>query len=82
MRIDGNSMGKPKYFPNSYHSATPSTQTTPSFNPHVAEAPYQVANNIVSRQSYWRHEADPSEYNQVSVFATHYNADGHLTLDC
>ena len=37
----------------------------PGYMPEAAEAPYQVASNVVSRQSYYKHEGDPSEYNQV-----------------
>lgn len=68
MRIDANHGGKPPYFPNSYHTQMNSSMTkkrTPGFDPAVAEAPFQVANNVVSRHSYYKHEGDPSEYNQV-----------------
>ncbi len=52
-------------FPNSYHSTNPATRA-PAFAGHdVAEAPYQVGSNIVSRQSPWVHEGQPDEYDQV-----------------
>lgn len=38
---------------------------TPGFDPKMAEAPFQVGNNVVSRQSFYKHEGDPSEYTQV-----------------
>lgn len=69
MRVDANHGGKPPYFPNSYHAKTTNTSTskkvTPGFDPSKAEAPWQAANNVVSRKSVYRHEGDPSEYNQV-----------------
>lgn len=68
MRTDANSAGKPVYFPNSYHTtqnSSMSKKTTPGFDPSKTEAPYQVANNVVSRQSQYLHEGDPSEYTQV-----------------
>ncbi|GAA6051875.1 hypothetical protein JCM3770_005515 [Rhodotorula araucariae] len=65
MRIDGNALGKPVYFPNSYHSATPVTDTTPSFDPSTVETPMQVGSNVISRKSHYRHEGKPSEYDQV-----------------
>ena len=68
MRIDANHGGKPQYHPNSYSTPNNSSMTkkrAPGYMPEAAEAPYQVANNVVSRQSYYIHEGDPSEYNQV-----------------
>jgi len=54
------------YFPNSYHKNVPSTKSTPGFAGMAAvEAPYQVANNVVSRKSYWRDEGTDREYTQV-----------------
>lgn len=38
---------------------------TPAYMPSAAEAPWQVGNNVVSRQSFFKHEGDPSEYTQV-----------------
>lgn len=65
MRVDGNTLGKSVYFPNSYHSAAPTTGTTPSFDPSTAETPMQVGSNVMSRKSHYRHEGHPSEYDQV-----------------
>jgi len=68
MRIDANHGGKPQYHPNSYSTPYNSSMTkkrAPGYMPEAAEAPYQVASNVVSRQSYYKHEGDPSEYNQV-----------------
>lgn len=36
----------------------------------VAEAPWQAASNIVSRQSHWQHEGETSEYDQVRELYT------------
>ncbi|KPV75803.1 uncharacterized protein RHOBADRAFT_52828 [Rhodotorula graminis WP1] len=65
MRVDGNTLGKPVYFPNSYHSVAPTTGTTPSFDPSTVETPMQVGSNVLSRKSHHRHEGKPSEYDQV-----------------
>jgi catalase len=73
MRTDANHGGKPLYFPNSYHThkhgapsnTSMSKKVTPGFDPSVAEAPYQVMNNVVSRESVYKHEGDASEYKQV-----------------
>jgi catalase len=68
MRIDANHGGKPQYYPNSYMTTNNSSMTkrrAPGFDPSTAEAPFQVANNVVSRQSYYKHEGDASEYTQV-----------------
>ncbi|SCV73302.1 BQ2448_7228 [Microbotryum intermedium] len=65
MRTDGNTLGKPTYVPNSYHSMTPQKGTTPAFDPKQAEAPMQLASNVLSRKSHYRHEGQPSEYDQV-----------------
>jgi len=65
MRIDGNTLGKPIYFPNSYSTLAPKTGTAPSFDPTTTEAPWQLASNVVSRASHYRHEGQPSEYDQV-----------------
>lgn len=68
VRVDANHGGKPPYFPNSYHSKLNSSMTkkrTPDFDPSVTEAPYQAANNVVSRMSYYKHEGERSEYDQV-----------------
>ncbi|WWD19442.1 hypothetical protein CI109_103902 [Kwoniella shandongensis] len=53
MRIDGDAGKKPVY-------------VTPTFaGKSMNEAPFQVASNVVSRQSYWSHEGETSEYDQV-----------------
>lgn len=66
MRVDADSGSKPMYFPNSYHKNVLSTQSTPGFaGMDAVEAPYQVANNVVSRKSYWRDECTDREYTQV-----------------
>ncbi|KAG7566859.1 hypothetical protein FFLO_01360 [Filobasidium floriforme] len=66
MRTDADSGSKPMYFPNSYHKNVPSTKSTPGFaGMDAVEAPYQVANNVVSRKSYWRDECTEREYTQV-----------------
>ncbi|CAE6479979.1 unnamed protein product [Rhizoctonia solani] len=65
MRIDGNVASKPTYFPNSYHNNKPTTAGAPGFLPQAEEVPMQVANNILSRKSYYLHEGSPTEYNQV-----------------
>ena len=89
MRTDANSAGKPVYFPNSYHTtqnSSMSKKTTPGFDPSKTEAPYQVANNVVSRQSQYLHEGDPSEYTQVrdlyKVSACCIVSRGRLTAPC
>jgi catalase len=66
MRVDADTGSKPTYFPNSYHKEVPSTKTTPGFaGQSVVEAPYQVANNVYSRKSYWTDEGTDREYTQV-----------------
>lgn len=43
----------------------------PSFaGESAAEAPWQAANNVVSRDSHWTHEGEPSEYDQVRELYT------------
>lgn len=41
------------------------TASSTSFRPDVAEAPYTVADNVVSRKSHYAHEAKKSEYSQT-----------------
>lgn len=65
MRVDGNTMGKPVYWPNSYQSKAPAKGTAPSFDPSVVEQPMQFASNVLSRKGHYRHEGHPSEYDQV-----------------
>ncbi|KAK5109907.1 hypothetical protein LTR62_006396 [Meristemomyces frigidus] len=55
MRVDGNHSGNKQYTPNSF---------TNKFRPDVAEAPYKVSDNIVSRKSHYYHEGRLSEYEQ------------------
>jgi catalase len=47
----------PQYVPNSFKH---------KFRPDTAEAPYQVADNVVSRKSHYYHEGKMSEYTQAS----------------
>lgn len=62
-------------FPNSYSSTDPSSRA-PAFAGHsLSEAPYQAANNIVSRQSHWSHEGEASEYAQVRELYTRVMTD-------
>jgi catalase len=61
MRTDANHAGNPDYAPNSF---------VDKFRPDVAEAPYQVADNTVSRKSHFYHEGSPSEYDQARVLYT------------
>ena len=57
MRVDANHAGNPQYTPNSFVPMS-------KFRPDTAEAPYQVADNIVSRKSHHYHEGKISEYDQ------------------
>ncbi|KAJ5982295.1 hypothetical protein N7451_012395 [Penicillium sp. IBT 35674x] len=54
MRIDANHAGNPQYAPNSFGN---------KFRPDTAEAPYQLADNTVSRKSFLA-RGSPSEYDQ------------------
>jgi catalase len=56
MRIDGNHSGNKQYTPNSF---------TNKFRPDVAEAPYKVSDNVVSRKSHYYHEGKVNEYTQA-----------------
>jgi len=56
MRIDGNHSGNKQYAPNSFAH---------KFRPDVAEAPYKVSDNVVSRKSHYYHEGKISEYTQA-----------------
>ena len=56
MRVDGNHSGNKQYTPNSFAH---------KFRPDVAEAPYKVADNVVSRKSHYYHEGKISEYTQA-----------------
>ena len=56
MRTDANHAGRPQYVPNSFAH---------KFRPDAAEAPYSVADNVVSRKSHFAHEGKKSEYDQA-----------------
>ncbi|KAK4899905.1 hypothetical protein LTR27_002666 [Elasticomyces elasticus] len=56
MRVDGNHSGNKQYAPNSFGGN--------KFRPDVAEAPYKVSDNVVSRKSHYYHEGKLSEYDQ------------------
>lgn len=58
LRVDANHAGNPQYAPNSHVN---------KFRPDTAEAPYEVADNIVSRKSHFYHEGQPTEYDQARV---------------
>lgn len=70
MRIDGDVAKKPTYFPNSYQSTNPASAAPTFIGESVAEAPYQAADNVVSRRSHWTHEGETSEYDQVRELYT------------
>ena len=55
MRVDANHAGNKQYNPNSFAH---------KFRPDVAEAPYRVSDNVVSRKSHYYHEGKLSEYDQ------------------
>jgi catalase len=55
MRVDANHGGGKQYTPNSFQH---------KFRPDVAEAPYKVSDNVVSRKSHYWHEGKLSEYDQ------------------
>jgi catalase len=57
MRVDANHAGNKQYVPNSFAH---------KFRPDVAEAPYQVSDNVVSRKSHYWHEGKRNEYDQAS----------------
>jgi catalase len=56
MRIDANHAGNKQYAPNSFAH---------KFRPDVAETPYVVSDNVVSRKSHYYHEGKKSEYDQA-----------------
>jgi len=70
MRVDGDVAQKPTYFPNSYQSMNPASRAPTFPGKSMAEAPWQVASNVVSRDSHWSHEGEPSEYDQVRELYT------------
>ncbi|KAI7492813.1 heme-dependent catalase [Hortaea werneckii] len=55
MRIDANHAGNKQYTPNSFAN---------KFRPDLAETPYKVSDNVVSRKSHYYHEGKISEYDQ------------------
>ncbi|WWD05385.1 hypothetical protein V865_003460 [Kwoniella europaea PYCC6329] len=75
MRVDGDVARKPTYFPNSYQSTDPSSRAPTFAGKSVAEVPHQAASNIVSRQSHWQHEGEPTEYDQVRELYTRVMTD-------
>lgn len=56
LRTDANHGGNKQYVPNSFAH---------KFRPDVAEAPYMVSDNIMSRKSHFWHEGKSSEYDQA-----------------
>lgn len=56
LRVDGNHSGNKQYAPNSFGGDR--------FRPDVAEAPYKVSDNVVSRKSHYYHEGKMSDYDQ------------------
>jgi catalase len=58
LRVDANHGMNPQYAPNSF---------VHKFRPDASEAPYQVADNTVSRKSHFYHEGRVSEYDQPRV---------------
>jgi catalase len=58
MRVDANHAMNPQYAPNSF---------VDKFRPDTAEAPYQLADNTVSRKSHFWHEGSDTEYEQPRV---------------
>ena len=60
LRSDANHAGNPQYAPNSFGSLNKT-------RPDTAEAPYAVADNVVSRKSHYYHEGKLSDYDQPRV---------------
>ncbi|KAF2198371.1 heme-dependent catalase [Delitschia confertaspora ATCC 74209] len=58
MRTDANHAGNKQYVPNSFQN---------KFRPDAAEAPYMVADNIMSRKSHFWHEGKRNEYDQAKA---------------
>lgn len=61
LRADANTGGNPHYVPNSFVN---------KFRPDCAEAPYAVADNVVSRQSHHCSEGKTKEYDQARELYT------------
>jgi catalase len=59
MRIDNANQDRLNYMPNSYDK--------PMFSDRATEAPYSVADNLVSRQSHHKNEGTDIEYEQARV---------------
>jgi catalase len=59
MRIDNNNQDRKNYQPNSFDK--------PKYSEHATEAPYKVANSVVSRQSHHKNEGTDVEYEQARV---------------
>ncbi|KAK0752858.1 catalase-like domain-containing protein [Schizothecium vesticola] len=58
MRTDANHAGNPQYAPNSFKD---------KFRPDVAEAPFAVSDNVVSRKSHCWHEGKMNDYAQATA---------------
>ncbi|KAG8532960.1 uncharacterized protein KY384_001741 [Bacidia gigantensis] len=56
LRSDGNHSGNAQYVPNSFAH---------KFRPDVAETPYTLSDNVVSRKSHFAHEGKDSDYDQA-----------------
>ncbi len=75
MRVDANHANNKQITPNRYISRsiqgcrnsrlTPANSFVHKFRPDVAEAPYTVSDNTVSRKSHYYHEGKISEYTQA-----------------
>jgi catalase len=57
MRVDAKHRGNKQYVPNS---------SACKFRPDTADAPYQISDNIVSRESHYWHEGRKSDYEQAT----------------
>ncbi|WVR09710.1 hypothetical protein IAU60_006786 [Kwoniella sp. DSM 27419] len=69
MRVDGDGGKKPTY------STNPASVAPTFAGESVAEAPWQAASNVVSRQSHWSHEGEESEYDQPRELYTRVMTD-------
>jgi len=61
MRTDANHAGNKQYVPNTFAH---------KFRPDVAEAPYVVSDNVVSRKSHFWHEGKKNDYEQATTLWT------------
>ncbi|KAH1440223.1 hypothetical protein KXV81_003186 [Aspergillus fumigatus] len=74
LRVDANHAMNPQYAPNSF---------VHKFRPDTAEAPYQLADNTVSRKSHFYHEGKLSEYDQPrALYQKVMDARGREHLHC